>query len=90
MEENKEYFLSTIGEDGRFIVYKSLSFSEIDIINLIRICIIERRNKPIGIKIIKVYEDSTEKRIEQTRKKLKEIGIEKDDIEKSTGKFTSK
>jgi hypothetical protein len=66
---------------GDFIIYTSESFklSEIDIITLIKICILETRSKAIGKKILAVYEDSTEDRKELTRKRLKYIGINHDE-----------
>jgi len=79
--KDKEYYLATkikkgFGED--FLVYASepFKFSEIDIINLIKICIIEGRSKYLGRKILSIYRDSTEDRKSITEEKLKMVGIE--------------
>lgn len=75
MEEEKEYYLSTLDENGAYLIYTSEGFklSEIDVINLIKICLIEARSKTIGRKILEVYKDSNKKLAEE---KLKKIGIE--------------
>ena len=81
MEIDKEYYLST--QEGKdYFIYKTEMFklSEIDIINLIKICLIEARSKSIGRKILEVYKDSTEKRKKLTEERLKLIGIK--EIEK--------
>ena len=59
-EEDKTYFLSTKDERGDFLIYQSDMFklSEIDIINLVKICLIEIRSKSIGKKILAVYRSS--------------------------------
>lgn len=51
-EEEKDYFLATLEDDGGFLIYKSEKYrlSEIDIINMIKICLIEMRSKSIGTK----------------------------------------
>ena len=74
--KDKEYYIAT-NEDGEFLIYKSEIFtlSEIDLINLIKICLIEARSKSIGKKILGVYEDSTKKRKELTQQRLKMIGV---------------
>ena len=81
MKENgdldKEFFISTKDEKGAFLIYGSELFklSEIDLIKLIKICLIEARNKTIGRKILAVYRDSTEKRKHITNQRLELIGI---------------
>jgi hypothetical protein len=79
-EENKEYFFSTRNEKNEYLVYASDSFklSEIDLINLIKICLIEARSKAIGKRILAVYRDSTEHRIKITQQRLELIGIKDD------------
>jgi len=77
-EKENEYYLSTLDERGDYLVYESEKFklSEFDIINLIKICLIERRNQSIGKKILDIFRDSTEHQKEITNEKLKKIGIE--------------
>ena len=77
-EAEKEYYLSTLDKRGDLNVYESDKFklSEFDVINLIKICLIERRNQEIGKKILEVLRDSTEYKEEEVKEKLKKIGIE--------------
>lgn len=72
-----EFYLSTKDRKSGYMIYSSESFklSEIDIINLIKICLIERRSKIIGGKILAVYQDSTEHRKQITIERLKLIGV---------------
>lgn len=74
--DEKEYFISTKNKND-FLIYASESFklSEIDLINLIKICLIESRNKTIGRKILSVYYDSTKEREHLTKERLRMIGI---------------
>ena len=76
-EKDKEYFLSTKDENGDFLIYQSETYkiSEIDLINLIKICLIESRSKAIGNKLLEVYRDSTHKRKEITQQRLNIIGV---------------
>lgn len=85
MTDEREYFFATMKGKDTFI-YSSESFvlSEIDIINLIKICMIEARSKSIGKKILEVYKDSTEDREEITKERLKNIGIVENDRQKPT------
>ena len=85
-EENREYYLSTKDSRGDFLIYASDIFklSEIDIINLVKICLIEIRSKSIGKKILAVYRDSNQHRSEIVQEKLKMIGILDDGISEPT------
>jgi hypothetical protein len=85
-ELDREYFLSTKDEKGDFLIYQSDIFklSEIDVINLIKICLIEIRSKSIGKKILAVYRDSNQHRSEIVQEKLKLIGIMDDGISEPT------
>lgn len=76
-ELEKEYFISTKDEKNDFLIYISepFKFSEIDIINLIKVCLIEARNKTIGRKILAIYRDSTGHRQHITKERLKMIGV---------------
>jgi len=80
--KDKEYFISTTDEKGDFLIYSSNYFklSEIDLINLIKITLIEARSKMIGKKLLEVYRDSTTHRQEITNQRLKLIGV--DDVRK--------
>lgn len=74
--EFEDYYLA-IEENGETILYKSEKFrlSEIDIINLIKICLVQKRAVSLGKKILEVYKDSTEHKREETIKTLKKIGL---------------
>jgi hypothetical protein len=83
--ENKDrnYFIAIKDEkDKEFIVYASeiYKFSEIDLLNIIKICIIEGRAKGIGRRLLEIYEDilekdSSEKQKQEGIKKLEAIGL---------------
>ena len=81
---DKEYYISTKDDNGKFVVYESESFrlSEIDLINLIKICIIESRSKSIGRRLLGAYRDSTENRKTITEQRLNLIGIKENGNEK--------
>jgi len=76
VDEDKTYFIATKDKKD-FLIYASelYKLSEIDLINLIKICIIEARNKGVGKKILAVYRDSTQQRNHITTERLKLIGI---------------
>lgn len=75
--EDKEYYISTKDDDGDFLIYQSEAYklTEIDLINLIKITLIEARSKAIGRKLLEVYRDSTHERKEVTEKRLDLIGV---------------
>lgn len=78
MDKEKEYFVATLDDDdGKPVIYTSEKFrlSEIDLINLIKICLIEQRSKGIGNKLKDIYLDSTQHRIEITQERLSKIGL---------------
>lgn len=83
--EDKDYFIAT-KEKNEYMIYASDIFklSEIDFINLIKICVIEARSKAIGKKILAVYRDSTQHRKEITQERLSSIGIIEDEKFKPT------
>lgn len=85
-EENKEYYVATRNEKGEFLIYASETFklSEIELINLIKICLVEQRSKSIGKKILSAYRDSTEHRKHITLERLKQIGVNDDGNTKPT------
>jgi hypothetical protein len=78
--KDKEFFISTKDENNDVVIYASELFklSEIDLINLIKVCLIEARNKTIGRKILAIYRDSTFHRLDLTKKRLELIGIEEE------------
>jgi hypothetical protein len=76
MEEQETYFFA-YKEGLRYVVYESENFrlSELEILNLIKICYINERSKSIGKKILDMYKDSTLHREELTLKRLNSIGV---------------
>jgi hypothetical protein len=74
---DKEYYIATTDEDGDNVIYKSERFklSELDLINIIKICLVEQRNKSIGNKLKEAYIDSTIHRKEITQARLNLIGV---------------
>lgn len=87
IEENfQEFYIAVRYKKNDFNVYASDPFklSEIDIINLIKICILEARSKAIGKKILAIYEDATKDREDLTKQRLEYIGIKKDEEPKTT------
>lgn len=90
MDKEKEYFIATSDDsDGKPVIYQSEKFklSEIDLINLIKICLIEQRSKGIGNKLKDIYLDSTQHRIEITQERLSKIGL-KDNGNNNPVKFS--
>ncbi len=79
--DDKDFFLTTIDEKGSFLIYTSEPFklSEFEVLNLIKICMIEARSKTIGKKLLAVYKDSTEHKKEITKERLKKLGISYDE-----------
>jgi len=84
MEKNnenifEEFYLSVkMKNKNEYIVYTSEPYklSEIDIINLIKICLVEERSKIIGRKFLSMYEDSTSDRKNITQERLRKLGLE--------------
>jgi hypothetical protein len=79
--KDKNYFISTRNEKEDIVVYASEPFklSEIDLINLIKVCLIEARNKTIGRKILAIYRDSTSHRLNLTKERLGLIGVNEEE-----------
>jgi len=77
MNGEKEYYIATKGKDKKFLIYitDNYKFSELDFLNLIKICILDRRNKSLGRKMLSVYEDSSE----DAEENLKKIGFYNND-----------
>lgn len=84
------FFLAITSNNDRFTVYTSEHYklTELDLLNLIRLCFIEGRSKAIGRKILDVYLDATEHKKEEAINKLKKIGL--NDYEKRTTKSKQK
>lgn len=80
-DKDMDFFITTIDEKGRYVIYESEKFrlSEIDLINLIKICNIERRSVLIGNKLLDAYRDCTNHRKEITEERLNLIGIKNKD-----------
>lgn len=77
MENEQTYFLTT-KIDNQTVVYCSskYSISELEMIQLIRLLYIQKRNKSLGEKILEVYRDSTKHKKDSVKENLKRIGIE--------------
>jgi hypothetical protein len=77
MNEVKDFYIATKDNSGDYLVYDSEAYklSEIDLINVIKILMIEKRNTGIGRKFLDAYRDATEHRKEITEKRLNTIGI---------------
>jgi hypothetical protein len=75
--ENQEYYLATRDTSKAFLVYTSEVFrlDEIDILNLIKILVVEERSKKLGNKVLAFYRDCSKHRIEEAKEKLKLMGI---------------
>lgn len=82
--QDKEYYIATKDEKGRDIIYNSSTYklSEIDLINLIKILLIEERGKSIGRRLLEAYKDSTKNRMQITQKRLNMIGLTQNDGDK--------
>lgn len=77
IDENlKEFYLATKNKK-EFLIYQSdnFKFSELDILLLLKICMIEKRSKKIGRKILNIYKDATQDRLDLTLERLEAIGI---------------
>lgn len=76
IEEELEYYLS-IKDKKDYVIYESIPYklSEFDLINMIKICLVEGRSKSIGKKLLEVYRDSTGHKKELAEEKLKKMGI---------------
>ena len=74
--KDREFYLSTkIGKKDFIYSSEAFRLSEIELLNLIKFCIVGRRNKEIGEKLLAVYQDSTEDRKELTEERLRKIGV---------------
>jgi hypothetical protein len=74
-----EFYLSVL-EDGTPLIFTSdvYKLEELDIINLIKLCLVERRSVSIGRKILEVYRESTKHRKIITNRHLNRIGVIED------------
>jgi len=74
MKQEHNFYIAT-GKDNDYLIYSSETYrlTEIEFLNLIKICFIEARSNSIGKRLIAIYKDNLgEKAIAQ----LKLIGIE--------------
>lgn len=70
----KEFYFSIL--NGReYLIYSSdiYKLTELDIINLIKILLIEKRSISIGKRVLSMYRDASDN--EESQRKLKLIGI---------------
>jgi hypothetical protein len=72
-----EYYLATKDEKKAFLVYTSAIYKldEFDILNLIKILVVEERNKKLGNKVLAFYRDCTAHKKEEALEKLKQMGV---------------
>lgn len=89
MEDNENYYLA-IEEKGETILYKSEPYAldEISIINLIKICLVQKRAVSIGRKILNVYLDCQRNNKEKATEILKKIGVKQENTEPERTKKT--
>jgi hypothetical protein len=71
--KESEFFITTKDENGKFWTYESLCYklTEIDLLNLIRMCFVHKRSITIGEKLIAIYRDCKK----EADKNLKNIGV---------------
>lgn len=91
-DNDLEFYISVEDKKNSYLVYTSEPFaiSEIELLSLIKMCIIRKRNKLIGIKLMEIYKDSTLNRQELTTQRLKAIGIIEKEIPKAVIKKNMK
>lgn len=82
----KDFYIAVIHTDGIPLIYSSEAYrlEELDIINLIKILIIDRRGLSLGKKILEIYRNATEHRKELTNERLNAIGIKENGDKKPT------
>jgi len=75
--DEQNFYIATRDRKGDFLIYSSDKYklSEIDLINLIKILIIERRSQKIGERVLDIYRDSTIHKKDEVQQKLSLIGI---------------
>jgi len=76
-KSTKDFFIAV--EDNGFLIYTSDNFklTELDMLELIKTCYVERRRTLIGKKLLAIYRDCMPSEI--SKKKLNLIGV-KDEI----------
>jgi hypothetical protein len=73
MKQEHNFFIAT-GEDNDYLIYSSETYrmTEIEFLNLIKICFVEARSKSIGKRLIAIYKDNKGSKAVE---KLKLIGV---------------
>jgi hypothetical protein len=91
-EENWGNYYLAIEENNETILYKSSKFAldEIDVINIIKICLVQKRAVSVGKKFLYVYTDSQQHNKEKINKILKNIGVDYQNDEPTKSKRTKK
>ena len=89
----KDFYFAIKDYDGKYLIYQSENyrFSELDILNLIKLCILERRSVYLGKKILSIYEDSTSSnpsRMKLSKERLKNLGLLKENEKPTKSKHT--
>lgn len=76
-ENDLQFYISIEHGKNNYIIYTSEPFliSEMELLSLIKLCYVKRRNKVIGNKLMEIYKDSTSDRELLTTQRLKAIGI---------------
>jgi hypothetical protein len=89
-EENWGNYYLAIEENNETILYKSDKFAldEIDVINIIKICLVQKRAVSVGKKFLYVYTDSQQHNKEKINKILKNIGVDYQNDEPTKSKKT--
>jgi hypothetical protein len=89
-EENWGNYYLAIEENNETILYKSDKFAldEIDVINIIKICLVQKRAVSVGRKFLYVYTDSQQHNKEKINKILKNIGVDYQNDEPTKSKKT--
>lgn len=90
--EEQFYFITTKDKKGDYVSYVSEQYrlSELEILQIIRLMVIERRNIRLGNKILAVFRDATEHRKDEVVSKLKQLGINDDEKTRTIPKNSTK
>lgn len=87
----KDFYIATTDDNGDDVIYSSQAYkmSELEMLNLIKICLVEQRNKSLGRKLLYAYKDAIEEK--EAIKRLNMIGIKEENGQpRTTTKATRK
>lgn len=90
--EEQYFFISTKDKRGEYVSYVSEKYriSELEVMQIIRLMVIERRNIRLGNKILEVYRDATGHRKEEVASRLRQLGINDDEKTRTIPKNSTK